>query len=397
MPALIARQPIFDLRGRIFAYELLYRGPEITSPDRGNVATARVICEALGEIGLDRLAGSGSLFINFDQNLIESGAPAVLPRARSVIEILEDVDATESLVELVADLRMSGIKIALDDFCFQKGALALLAHTDFIKVDILAQADDLGSIAARLRPFGVPLVAEKVETRQQQALCRELGFSYFQGFFFAKPQRLRTARLESGQLIALQVLTELQREDGTPEDLAKVLARDVRLVHQLLRLANSAALGRRRMMRSITDAIILLGEHTLRQWASLLLLARLDSGKPQELLSVALARARLCEQLVEIVDAVPAHTAYMVGLLSVLDALLDRPMEAIIAELELAADVSQALLGDAGRPLGAVLACALDFERGNWDAVAGWSGPKKAALVNAYLASILHEIPCEAD
>lgn len=383
---LIARQPIFDERQAVFGHELLYRGPRITSGGAGMIATARVLYEALGEIGLDRIVQDGRVFINFDEPLLVSGAAGILPGARAVIEVLEDVAAGPAVLESLAKLKRElGVGVALDDFAFQEHALGLLPLADFIKVDVLEHCERLDELVARLRPSAIPLIAEKVETREVHARCRALGFRYFQGYFFARPECLDAQPPSANQLVLLRLLAELERPDSTPQHIARAIGRDARLVHQVLKLANSAHHRRRRTLTSVADAVVVLGLHTLRRWLSILLLARLGQGKPSALLELALTRATLCERLSECMR-VESSVAFTAGILSVLDALLDRPMTTIIASLELSQELSAALLGDRSAPLGRLLGRVMDFERGRW---IGW-GPETPIdaghIMEAYLS-----------
>lgn len=386
---LFARQPIFDERQQVLGHELLYRGPRILSSAWGCIATARVLCAALGEIGLERIAPEEQLFINFDEALLVSGAAQILPPGRAVIEVLEDVTAGPAVLDRLAQLKRElGVRVALDDFAFQEHALGLLPLADFVKVDVLAQAERLEELVDRLRPLEVPLIAEKIETRDMQLRCRALGFRYFQGFFFAKPECMAGAPpLGAGQIALLQLLAELQGEEGSPEQIARVIGRDMHLVHQVLRLANSAHRRRRRVIGSIADAVVVLGRQTLLQWVSVLLLARLGRDKPSALLELALTRAALCERLSVLVQVEPT-VGFTVGLMSLLDALLDRPMSTIVASLQLSRELSEALLGDRSGPLGQLLGRVIDFEHGRW---MGWEAdaPIDAGRVmEAYLAAL---------
>jgi EAL and modified HD-GYP domain-containing signal transduction protein len=388
MSAFLAKQPIFQDDLHVFGYELLYRGPRISAANGGAIATARVMCDALSDIGLDRIVTDKQVFINFDREMLEQGAASLLPPDRSVVEILEHVEATPDVIDLVDELRTSGVKVALDDFAFQDWAIPLLTHVDFIKIDVLAHDGDVANVAAKLQLLDVPLIAEKVETRAQYRRCRDLGYRYFQGYFFAKPETLSSNRIDSGQLVILQILAALQQEDGTPNGVARILARDVGLVHRLLKFANSAAIRRRRTLTSIADAIIVLGQSTMCRWASLILLAQLGGNKPKELLTLALTRARLCEQLSEL-DSSMATSAFTVGLLSVLDALLDRPMPVILRDLDLAPELAAALLGDRAAPLGTLLGLVLDYEQGRWSDLDKSEHIKMtSSLANSYVCAL---------
>jgi EAL and modified HD-GYP domain-containing signal transduction protein len=346
------------------------------------------VCEALVNLGIERVVGAAQIFINFDEEMLLQGVAALLPRGRSVVEILENVVATPELIAVVQSLRKSGIKIALDDFSFQEHAQPFLPYADYIKIDVLACAETLPVITERLRPYpNIGLVAEKVETHEQHRYCGNSGYRYFQGYYFVRPETLVQERIGSNKVAILQVLTELQNPDRSADQLAHVIGRDVRLAQQILRLANSAAYRRTRRVTSIAEATVVLGEDTMRRCVSLLLLAQLGDNKPPELMCLALARGQMCEQLARVEADVDEGSAFTAGLFSVLDALMDRPMGAIVSELNLPTSMAAPLLGDVTLPLGALLKCVIDYQRGDWDAL-GDMHERSASLARSYLQAL---------
>ncbi len=352
------------------------------------MATARVICEALADLGIERVVGDAQLFINFDAPMLMEGAAVLLPPARSVVEILEHVVATPALIAVIQALRKSGIRIALDDFSFQVHAQPFLPYADYVKIDVLACADVLPAITERMRPYPhITLVAEKVETHEQYQYCRDYGYRYFQGYYFLRPETLVRERIGSNKVAILEVLMELQQADRTADQLAHAIGRDVRLAQQILRLTNSAAYRRTRRVSSITEATVVLGEDTVRRCVSLLLLAQLGDNKPPELMKRALARGQMCEQLAGARTAVDPGDAFTAGLFSVLDALMDRPMAAIVAELNLPHEMAAALLGDVNLPLGALLRSVVAYEDGDWTTLDHLHA-NCAALARSYLQAL---------
>jgi EAL and modified HD-GYP domain-containing signal transduction protein len=389
---LLARQPIMDESRRVLGYELLYRGLRESKESFDTTATARVICETLSHIGAERVVGPARMFINLGQDLLESGAvevlASVLPAGQGVIEILEGVEASAEGLKAVARLRSQGVLVALDDFAFQPGVMPFLDHADYVKVDVLAAGARLGSLADRLKPLGIPLIAEKVESLAVAKTCADLGFQYFQGYFFARPEEQDGERVGVQAHSVITLLSELQRPEGAPAKLAETIGRDVALSHQILRLANSAAFRRRRAVSSLIDAVVLLGQDVIRQWASLLLMARLATHKPRELLSMALVRARLCQKIGEPLKEIEPNVLFTAGLLSVLDALLDKPMVAVVNELPLGDNLRDALLGEKNSKLAMTLRRAIACETGQWDTLAKEEQGEAATLLEAYVEAL---------
>jgi EAL and modified HD-GYP domain-containing signal transduction protein len=381
----LARQPILGADGKLFGYELLYRGARLESTGMATTQTARVLCEALGNIGFEQLVGNAHVFVNFDQDLLETDFYALLPPGQGVVEILETVQATPGVLKTLEQLRRRGIGIAADDFVFQPNAVGFLPLVDYVKVDVLLAQDQLASYASRLKGYPVQLLAEKVETHEQAALCRRLGFGLFQGYYFARPESVPAQPLGAMQIGVIDLVAALQKPDYEAVELAKKISTDLALAHQILKLANSAAFRRRRAIGSIADAVILLGQDVIRQWASMLLLTRLGDNKPPELLVLALIRGRMCEALGAAHNAADANQLFTAGILSVLDALLNRPMNELVTELALDRPLGEALCGNGTSSLGHTLQRAIAYERGDWSFVNSLSASERSHTLEAYV------------
>ena len=370
----VARQPILDRKLRLYAYELLFR-PSATARSAGtldpNLMASRVILGALGDIGLEGLVGEHLAFVNMTRDLLVSAAHEVLPPSATVIELLENVPADPEVLEAVRDLKRRGYKIALDDFIFHPSLEPLVQLADIVKLDVLdVDPAEVERAVVQLRNYDVQLLAERVETHEVFARCRDLGFEYFQGYFFARPQIVAGRTMPSGQITALELLRLLNDVATEFDELEAVVSRDVSLSYRLLRHLNSPAVGLRRRVTSIRESLVLLGERNVRKWATLVVFGSVGGGKPSALLKSAQVRARMCEQLAQATgEAVPAATAFTAGLFSLLDALLDRPMEAAIQPLGLDGELRAALVEGSG-PLGDLLAVALAWERGDWEQLA---------------------------
>jgi EAL and modified HD-GYP domain-containing signal transduction protein len=212
----IGRQPIISRNKKIFGYELLFRNSMISDADVMNniKATASVIVNALNNIGLKRLIGDKKGFINVDSEILESGIFDLLPKENMVLEILETVELTSSIVELCRKLREEGYQLALDDFIYREPISPVMSAANFVKIDLpMYNRQSLTDVVERLKGYSVKLLAEKVETRDDFELCHSLGFDYFQGYFFAKPSVVTAKSLSPAQLVLIELSRSLSRED----------------------------------------------------------------------------------------------------------------------------------------------------------------------------------------
>ena len=369
MDLFIARQPIFTVKQAVYAYELLFRsGPANVFPDVDhNHASARVIADSLFNLGLQTLTGGKLAFINMTRDLLLGDYAVLLPRDEIVIEVLETVTPDAKVVEACRRLKATGYMIALDDFVGKAEMAPLIALADIIKVDFLAtrKAERL-ALVKRYAPRGVCLLAEKVETQEAFREAADLGYTYFQGYFFAKPAVMQATAAPEFRLTYLTLLQETVKPDLDLRRIAAVIGRDVTLSYKLLRFINSAFFGLRRSIASIPEALALLGEREVKRWASLLGLACLGANKPAELVVEAALRARFCEGMAPAAGLVHyTEELFLLGLFSLIDAILDRPLENLLQELPIPSMVKATLLGEAS-PLKDVYDCVLAYVAGDW-------------------------------
>ncbi len=386
-PVLMARQPIFDARQNVIAYELLYRSEDGVNSlplIDGDTASSRVILHSYTSI-----ADAGNLrtlpaFINFSQQMLESETlPSLSPR-EVVIEILEDCTVTPKLLQALQRLRDNGFKLVLDDFTYDQQYDPLLEMAHIVKLDIRAlSTTELRQQIERLRRFKVTLLAEKVETQEEYQRCRELGCELFQGYFFSRPELLKGRKTSSNRLIISHLLTALSQPDTQFSQLNDLLSRDPALSYKLLRLTNSAAFGIQYNIGSLREAMVYLGLDELRKWASLIILAD-DYGKPCELVRQILTMARLCELLAPAYPGVDRGEAFMTGLLLHMDALMNQTQAALLQQVRVTTAIHAALTERQG-PLGQLLHQAEAFVQGNW---AGTDRSLTARLQHCYLNSL---------
>jgi c-di-GMP-related signal transduction protein len=374
MDLFIARQPIFTVQLAVYAYELLFRSsPANYFPDVNHThASARVIADSLFNVGFETLTGGKLVFINLTRDLLVSDAWALLPNNDAVLEILETVTPDDDVIAACRRVKAAGYQIALDDFVDAEGYAPLVTLADIIKVDVLATTPARRlAMVARYAPRGIRLVAEKVETQEMFHEAVEQGYTYFQGYFFARPAMLQARSAPEFQLTYLRLLQEAARPDPDLQRIAAVISQDVTLSYRLLRRINSAYYGVRGNVTSILEAVRLLGVNDLRRWGSLLFLATLGVNKPPELLVESALRAHFCESLAADTGlAEHQDDLFILGMFSLLDALLDRPFSALVGELPLASDVKAALLGESN-PLRGVLECVVSYISGDWTNLPG--------------------------
>lgn len=359
----VGRQPIFSKTQDLIGYELLYRDSCTRNSANiidGDAATANVLTNAMLEIGFDHLVGDALAFINFTKPFLDGTTPIPLEPSHIVVEILEDVKIDSQLEAGVWGLSAAGYRIALDDFVYSPQWDQLLEIADIVKLDLLKMPEqDLNDHVQLLREYDVTLLAEKVENHDQFAMCKELGFDLFQGYFFAKPNiiKIKSSKASHGTLLA--TLAVVNNQESGPEEIDAVASQDAMLVHKFLRYVNSSAFGRRNKVETILQAVVYLGKEKIRAMVNLLLLTSI-SNKPPILLHTALIRAMACENLAKAMGEEKSDVFFAVGLLSMLDALLDQPLEDIVKELPVPASFRQALLnhqGVMGACLDAVIAC----------------------------------------
>jgi len=365
----LARQPIFDDNNNIFAYELLYRSGNTNAArfDDANKATSELITNTFLSVGFDTISGGNKVFINLPRKFITGELPMPLDPDIVVLEILEDVSADPQVLAGVEFLIKQGFSIALDDFVETADNEAFLKYANFIKVDVLCVSDsELRAQVKGLKRFGVPLLAEKVETQERYQLCKQLGFRYFQGYFFSKPLIMEGRELSANQVSMLNILAKLQNPSCQVEELEKIIGHDIGLSYKLLKIINSSFYNIGKTVESIQHALILLGLNSLKKWVTLITLSS-SKGKTSELLVLALLRARHCEGMAEKLK-MKSEAAFTVGMFSLLDAIMDQPLPLLLSQLPLSNEVKLALLEGKGE-LGELLAAVTKYEVGDWECI----------------------------
>jgi EAL and modified HD-GYP domain-containing signal transduction protein len=364
----VGRQPIFNRKLKTYAYELLYRDLSGGTDDlSGEEATSRVI-NTLSEIGLEQIVGKHEAFINVTESLLhEDGLLGILPQ-QCVLEVKSSITPTPELISFLSKFSESGYRIALDDFEYREELKPLLDIADIIKMDVRALGQSgVEAQLELLKPYKLPLVAEKVETPAEFNLYQDMGFDYFQGFFFAKPNVLSVKSIPASKLAVMELMATISNPDVSIQELGDIITRDASLSVKTLRYVNSPATGLSTEVTSIAQALTLLGLAVIRKWVMVLTLMGMDlEGKSPELFVIMLTRARLCELMAKQAKLDNPSGYFTIGLLSAIDVLLDAPMDALIEPLPLTAEMKGAITSFDGEA-GAVLKTAIALEQGMSD------------------------------
>lgn len=396
MDVFVARQPIFDRDQKVYGYELLYRsGTENYFQELdGDKASLEVIRNSLSVIGIEKLTSRKKFFINFTRNLLLNQTAHLLPKEFAVVEILEDVKIDQPLVQACRKLKHQGYILALDDFVLQGNENnQLLDLAEIIKVDFRAAGDrERETIVNRIgRERQVKFLAEKTETQEEFDNAVQMGYQYFQGYFFSKPVIISRKDIPGYKINYLRILSELNKPGSDFEVVRQVIQRDPSLTYKLLQYINSAYFRFQREISSIKQALVLLGEKEVRKWASLTIMVHLAKDKPEEVLRVALLRARLCEELgVKAGMKQQGSELFLMGMFSLMDVLLGRSLEEILEDIPLSETVKKALSGCPNR-YKAIFDLAVGYERGNWERSidsAAAAGVDAEAIPAVYAAAI---------
>jgi EAL and modified HD-GYP domain-containing signal transduction protein len=348
----LARQPILNRNQRLVAYELLYRNAEVHEARviNGTQATASVIAHA-SELGMEQVVGGQLAFVNVDTNGLMSDFIRFLPNDKVILEVLESVEPTPDVLNRLQELKQAGFKFALDDVACQSDAVEKLRPLmDVIKVDIKQiEPANLAALAKVLKAPGQKLLAEKVETLEEFRQCMDLGFEYFQGYYFARPVILSGKKIAPSQL-AIMNLLNLLNQDADQREVERSVKHDPLISLNLLRLVNTPAVGARFRINSVGHALIVLGRRQLQRWLQILLYVK-GAEFDSPLLQMATTRGKTMELMMEKVkpsERVAADIGFTVGIMSLMDALFAVRMPEILSCINVLDEVSDALLHRTG-------------------------------------------------
>ena len=387
--AFVGRQPIYRDGVEVFAYELLSRNSELNRAafTDGDKATADVLLNTFIEIGLDRVVGPNLAFVNVTRNFILSDYCQSLPKDRVVLEIVGDTLIDKPLVDALSQLSRAGYSIALDNFVYSQQLRPLVEITDIVKINVQALGRErVAEQAKLLREFNVKLLAEKVETHEDYDYCKKLGFDYYQGYFFCKPQVVSENKVPFNRLSTLHLLAKLQDPKISIDELEHAVGQNLAIVYRILRYLNSPMHALTRKVESLRHAIALVGTRLICNWASLILMEAIED-KPRELMVTAMVRSHMCQQLGVALGQRNLDQFFTVGLLSLTDALVDKPMREALQTLPLIDEVRDAILNHEGL-MGEALDCVQAYERCDWDQTT-CHGLDEKKIKEAYLSSVV--------
>ena len=360
MDTFVARQPIFDTQNDVYAYELLYRKDAArnffdtaSDPDQ---ASKHTLINSFMDIGLDKLTGGRKAFVNFTEHLLLDGIPELLSPELLTVEILENIVPTPEILDACARIKRSGFQIALDDFVFSELNHAFFDYADIIKVDfLLTPLSDIADLvkilcdrqASKKQP--IRLLAEKIENKDVFNTALEMGFEYFQGYYFSKPVIVAGRSLSPTTINRMRLLQLSVKKDFCFDDVADVIKQDVALSYRLLQFVNSANFGFRKVISNIQQALVVLGTAEVRKWMALICLIELNQDKTPELTRMSLIRARFLELIAPFTgNERRTETFYLLGMFSLMDAIMEMPMTEVFSQIHVEESVSDPLISRSG-------------------------------------------------
>ncbi|MGB1239494.1 MAG: EAL and HDOD domain-containing protein [Pseudomonadales bacterium] len=365
-----ARQPILNSRQELCAYELLFRDstdnlfPEVD----GDAATSKLVAASQFEYSLPQLTAGKTAHINFNLKSMLKRYPSMIPADQVVIEIVDIEKPGKRLLEECRLLHEAGYKMLLDDYVHQKVWLHFFPYISMLKIDMLkASVLDIRQMVKIKERFPhIQLVAGKIETRDAFEMVKEAGFDLFQGYFFAEPQQIQEKTVQASDYSLAELLFEISNKDMDLQKIVSTFQSDVNLSYKLLRYSNSAVFKREVEVSSIKQAIVSLGKEELIKFVTILFAAQSNGDKPSELLSMSLLRAKFCEELASVRGGLPSpDVAFLSGMFSLLDVMLDEPMQELVEKLKLSTEVAAALLRGEG-DLASLISVSKSYEEADW-------------------------------
>ena len=380
MQVFVARQAIFNRRQHVVAYELLFRNstdnffPNIDE----SVATAKLIMENQLNFGTRHITSGKKALINIGPDSLKMDLCTFLPSNDVVLELLEDIEPTEENYQLCRNLFHKNYVLALDDFVYEPKWDRFLKFIKLIKFDIqITPLKQLNGLIAELKKHKkIKLLAEKIETTEDFQLAHKMGFDYFQGYFFAKPLVIKQKDIDMNHALALSIYAQAMKENPNINTIASLFQLDTALAFKLLRLINSGVFPVQKEIESIRQALVYLGQEHIRKFVSLIITAHVSKSKPAELVKMCIIRARFCELLAQKVAPSQANSAFLTGLFSLLDAILDRPMAQLLEKLPFPDEIKSALMAEKNT-LFYILETVKAYESGSW-----WALEKAVVLLN---------------
>lgn len=395
MDIFIARQPILNVNKKIVAYELLYRDSDINSFSNvdGNIATSNVITNSFENIGLDKLSDDKKVFINFTEKLIIDDVASLYPKEKLVIEVLETVKINEAVIKSVKELYEQGYTIALDDFMYDESYESILDYIHIIKIDFLKSSYiEIEDVISKTNRSNIKFLAEKIETYEVFDIAKNLGFTYFQGYFFSKPQIVKNKSIAPSKLTLLQLLKEVSKEELDFDVLSKIISQDPILSYRLLKLINSIVYAIKNKITNVRHALLMLGETQVKKWISLIAVKGISGDDAEEIVRMSFERAKLLEIISSFTEYRDrSDELFLLGLFSLLDVFLKRSFDVIFEDIPLSTSIKDALIHRKGEFM-IFYNLLMSFEKGEFEEIDRFVNDRnidKREIVNAYYKAIV--------
>ncbi|PIE20436.1 MAG: diguanylate phosphodiesterase [Neptuniibacter caesariensis] len=385
---LMVRQPIFDRDMKIVSYQLRYQFSELINDSLFDPETegSMLVMQTFTSVFQDGEVRNVPVFLPFPSSMLKGGEVLLLPKKEIVVEIHADIPVTDLLVEHLKLLRKQGFRLALDGFSMQGHLIPLVKLMNIVKIDFsLMHRHRIEKLVGLLNRSGVAPLAQNVDDFETLLFCKKAGFKLFQGRFISRPTKVLGKTVPGNSAALLQLLQQLQRPNITPQEIEDLIIMDPKLSFKILRVVNSAAYQLSRPIDSMQQAVVYLGHNQLKKWATLITLAG-NSDKPEAIAMNLLIRGRMCELLAESLDSALQDSAFMVGMVSQLDILLDVEMNEILRQVPLDDAIKSAISEQAG-VLGKLLHDVVALEEANWSEIEK-SSFDKAFLEVAYRHSL---------
>ena len=373
MDIFLARQPIFDKRNKIIAYELLFRTGMLNKYNSvdGDNATIEVIKNTLFNFGIEKIAKNKKLFINFTESILKSNILDLLYPEYVVVEILEDIEPTLEIIDICRKLKEMKYTIALDDFVFHDKYKSLMEFVDIIKVDFrITKGEERKEVIKKIKNKNIKFLAEKVETIEEFNDAVKYGYSYFQGYYLSKPIVISGKKIPENKIIHMRLLEELNSKDFSLEKVEELIKKDISLSYKLLRIVNSAEFGLKHKVTSIKQALSYTGEIQVKKWLYLVSIKAIGDDRPDFIIFESLARAKFSELIfLKTRFRKDSFNAYLIGMLSLVDVILEKPIDEILEEILVDEEVKSALIGEKNNKYGLLLSLILNYEQGKIDKI----------------------------
>lgn len=396
----VSRQPILGIGETqdVHGYELQFSDGGGLFDAFADVDDERATTEVLGHtvltLGLDRVVGDGFAFIRFPRQQVIEQAPLMLPPEKAVVQLGPDAwgeGDRQAVADACAQLKAAGYRICLTEFAWDPAVEPVLAHADYIAIDVRGRSEIQLVAAIRVvRQKGAAIVATHVDDEERRDLVVRAGAEYVQGFYFAAPGVVEGRELPGFKLTYLQLLRAAYTSDPDFEEIADIVKRDVSLSYKLLKYVNSAHFGLRGEITSVRHALTMLGQKQMRSWVGVATVSGMVHPRTQELAVLCATRARFCESLGERLGVASPHECFSVGMFSLLDVMLGKTVDEVLLEVPVSDAVAQSLRGEPGT-MTDLLGVIVAYERGDWDTVSqlcAGSGWPEADLIGLYIDAI---------